>query len=234
MAMVKTSETSAKKRFLNILSAFLIKYRIALITILIALVVVVIGYFVWSERQEKLTENAAVLAEEVQDLYGRWQMEADTQAKEALESELLSAVTLILDKYPRQYGAVRARYLRAGFYFEKEQWQQALDDFLEIARERARGYLVPLSLFNAAVCQEELDRPQEALPLYREIADSHPESHLVPHALFSSGRLFEQAGDTAAALAAYSRLDEEFPLSNWTKAGRNRIIALEVNTQNSQ
>lgn len=232
--MVKTSDAGAKKRFLNKLSAFLVKYRIALITGLIVLVVVIVGYFVWTERQGRQRENAALLAEEAQDLSSRWQMAADSEAKEALESEFLDSVESILNKYPRQYGAARAQYLRASLYFEQEQWQEALNDFLEVARERARGYLVPLSLFNAAVCQEELGKPEEALAVYQEIARSHPESHLVPHALFSSGRLLEQAGDTEAALAAYNRLDEEYPLSNWTKAGRNRIIVLELNTQSSQ
>jgi len=232
--MVKTTEISAKKRFLNSLSAFLIKYRITLIISLVTLVLVLIGYFVWIDRQSKQRERAAVLAEETQELVDRWQIESDPNAKEALAAEFLEAVDLIVDKYPRQYGAARAQYLRASVYFEQEKWQEALDDFLQVARERARGYLAVLSLFNAAVCSEELDNPEEAISLYQEIAQSHPESHLVPHALFSSGRLYEQTGDTEAALAAYKQLDEEFPLSNWTKAGRNRIISLEVSTQNNQ
>jgi tetratricopeptide (TPR) repeat protein len=232
--MVKTTEISAKKRFLNSLSAFLVKYHIALISSLVALIVVLVGYFVWMERQSKQREAAAVLAEEAQDLVDRWQVEADTTAREALETEFLDAVDQILDRYPRQYGAARAQYLRASVYFEQEKWREALDDYLQVARERAKGYLAALSLFNAAVCSEELDNPEEALSLYQEIARNHPESHLVPQALFSSGRLYEQTGDTDAALDAYNRLDEEFPLSNWTKAGRNRIIALEVSTQNNQ
>lgn len=232
--MVKASETSAKKRFLNKLSAFLLKYRIALISSLIVLVVVIIGYFIWSENQVKQRENAVILAEEVQELFGRWQIEADTQAKTTIESQLLDAIALVLDKYPKQYGALRSQYLRAGVYFEKEQWQQALDDFLQVAKERAEGYLVPLSLFNAAVCSEELGQPEEALELYQEIADNHQGSHLVPHALFSIGRLYEQLDNPAAALTAYNRMDEEFPLSNWTKVGRNRIIGLELDAKSSQ
>jgi tetratricopeptide (TPR) repeat protein len=232
--MLKTSETSAKKRFLNKLSAFLVKYRVALISTLIILVVVVIGYFIWTESQGKQRENAALLAEEAQELVARWQAEADAREKDALEAELLDAVSLILEKYPRQYGAVRAQYLRASVYFQKEQWQEALDDYLQVARERGRGYLVPLSLFNAAVCNEELEKPEEALQLYQEIADKHAESHLVAHALFSSGRIYEQLENPEEALAAYNRLDEEHPLSNWTKAGRNRIIVLELKTQSSQ
>ena len=232
--MVKASETSAKRRFLNKLSAFLLKYRIALISSLIALIVVIIGYFIWSENQVKQRENAAILAEEVQELFGRMQIEADAEAKTTIESELMDTIALVMDKYPKQYGALRSQYLRAGVYFEKEQWQQALDDFLQIARERAGGYLVPISLFNAAVCQEDLGQPEEALELYQEIADNHKESHLVPHALLSVGRLYEQLDNPAAALTAYNRLDEEFPLSNWTKIGRNRIIGLELDAKSSQ
>ena len=56
----------------------------------------------------------------------------------------------------------------------------------------------------------------------------YPDSTLVPELLFNIGRLEEQKGDFAAAQAAYNQLEEQHPLSNWTKLGRNRIIALKV------
>jgi hypothetical protein len=50
----------------------------------------------------------------------------------------------------------------------------------------------------------------------------------VPHAMFAMGRLYESSEDFQSAFQVYDRLEDEFPLSNWTKMGRNRIIALRV------
>lgn len=73
-----------------------------------------------------------------------------------------------------------------------------------------------------------MDDLDQAIAAYQTLAEKHEGSFLVPHALFSLGRLYESQENYESAYALYDRLEDEHPLSNWTKIGRNRIIELKV------
>jgi TolA-binding protein len=85
-----------------------------------------------------------------------------------------------------------------------------------------------LSLFNAAVAYEQAGDLEQGITTYRELSEKYPKNFLVPHALFAMGRLYEADEDFQSAFEVYDRLEDEFPQSNWTKMGRNRIIDLKV------
>jgi TolA-binding protein len=142
--------------------------------------------------------------------------------------ELEQLIEEILSRYPRQYAAQRAIFIRANLAFENEQWPEAADQYRALAKSFPKSYLAPLSLFNAAVSYEQADDLEQGIAAYRDLSEQFADNFLVPHALFSMGRLYEVNEDYQSAFEVYNRLEDEFPLSNWTKMGRNRIIDLKV------
>jgi TolA-binding protein len=205
---MSTREQEQKPPITDRLSRFLQKSRIPLLITLIVLVV--------------------FQAETAQELYQQWQDEQDPDAKQSVEEELRLLVTDIRKSYPRQYAAQRAAFLEGALEYELERWEPAAKAFASLASRAPKSYLAPLALMNAGICYERLANPAEALSAYRRVADDYPDSFLVAEVLFAIGRVEEQEGNFQAAVQAYNRLEEEHPLSNWTKLGRNRIIALKI------
>ncbi len=224
----KTRSTEAKPRFVERLTVFLQKNRIVLLVILIALVLFVVVYFGWSEWNKRILERSALMAERAQKLYEEWLGEDDESAQSSIEQELDELIDQILKRYPRQYAAQRARFIRANLAFENEQWKEAAESYSALADSFPKSYLAPLGLFNAGVAYEQMDDLDQAIAAYQILVKKHEDSFLVPHALFSVGRLYESQEDYESAYQQYDRLEDEFPLSNWTKMGRNRIIALKI------
>jgi tetratricopeptide (TPR) repeat protein len=225
---MSTSQGEAKTRFIDLLSGFLHKFRIVFLVLLAVLLAVVIAYFAWSEWQSAAREKSTLWAENAQDLYQKWVSEPDVTKKQATEKELNELLQRILSKYPRQYGAQRAQLISADMAYEAKDWSKAAGDYLALAQRFPRSYLAPLGLLYGGVCYEEQGDAQKALAAYEQLTKRYKDSYLQPRALFSTGRLLEQAGDFAGAKKAYDQMEEKYPLSNWTKAARNRIIELGI------
>jgi tetratricopeptide (TPR) repeat protein len=225
---MSTSETEAKPRFLERLATILQKGRLILLVLLIAILAGVIAYFVWTEVQNGAREKSALWVEKAQDLQEQWVGEADAAKKQALEQELSELLARILSKYPRQYAAQRAYLLQADMAYRAKDWGKAAGSYRALADRFPKSYLAPLSLMYAGVSYEETGDAKLALSSYQRVQDRYKGSYLVPRALFSAGRLLETDGDFTGALKAYNRLEDDHPDSNWTKAGRNRIIELKI------
>jgi tetratricopeptide (TPR) repeat protein len=227
---MSTRNQEQQPRFIDRLGRFLQKSRLALIIIVAVLAAFIVGYFGYTELQRRAQENATMQAEKAQELYQEWQAEpaTNTEARQKLEDQLRAQLASIRRRYPRQYGAQRAYFIEANLDYDKEQWKPAAEQFSALAARYPRSYLAPLALAYAGVSQEQLGDNDAALQAYEKAVSSYKDSFLVPHLLFSMGRLYEQQGDFEKAFQAYTRLEEEYPLSNWTKVGRNRIIELKI------
>ena len=225
---MSTSQPVQQPRLVDRLSEFLQRSRIPLLITLIVLVVFVIVYFSWTEWERRTTARSAVQAETAQELFGQWQAEQDPDAKAAVEEELRALLQDIRRSHARRYAGQRAAFIEGNLEYQLERWQPAAEAFLSLGTRSGKSYLTPLALLNAGVSYERLGSVEDALSAYRRMAEGYKDSFLVPEVLFSIGRLEEQQGNFEEALQAYNRLEDEHPLTNWTKLGRNRIIALKV------
>ncbi len=226
--MQQPQEMDPRAKILARLSAFLTRSRIILLAVGVAAAAFFIGYFVWNSVSRSTAERSALLAEEAQEQFDQWSAMESGDKKTQAEAPLLEKLNLIIRRYPHQYATQRALFVRAHFYAQKQDWKEAAEDFQDLARSFPNSYLAVISLFDAGVALEQLNRIDDAIAAYKQLTEKYPKSYLVPHALFSLGRLHEAKGDYAQASAAYNRLADEYPASNWTKAGRNRIIDLQV------
>ncbi|MEO0250383.1 MAG: tetratricopeptide repeat protein [candidate division WOR-3 bacterium] len=225
---MSSPQGEVKARFIDLLSSFLQRFRIVFLIVLAALLAAVIAYFIWSEWQQRARERSTLWAENAQALYQKWLEEPDTSKKKDLAAELNELLERILSRYPRQYGAQRALFIGAGMAYEQKDWAKAADAYLALAKRFPRSYLAQLGLLYGGVCFEEMDEIPKALSAYAQIISRYKDSLQRPRALFSTGRLLELQQDFAGAKKAYDQLDDEYPLSSWTKAARNRLIDLKI------
>ncbi|NOY09730.1 MAG: tetratricopeptide repeat protein [Spirochaetes bacterium] len=217
------------ERFVDKLERFVHRRQIIIWAVLIIMIGAVVTYFIWSERNKRLTESSTILAEEGQDLYFQWLSEKDEKKKGELEDRLLEKLKIIIRGYPHQYGGQRALFIRGNFYFNKQNWEKAAGDYIDLSKSFPGSYLAEISLYNAGASYEELGKKDEALKYYGELIKKYKDSPLYPRTLFSMGRIYEVKSDYTDAVKYYNKLEDDKPSSNWTKLARNRMIYLKIN-----
>lgn len=217
-----------KRKIGDVVAHIVHRIRYALWAVLIAAAVFLVGYLIWSEVAKKRTVDSTVLAEGAQVLFDSWGSEQDAAKKAALEKDLADQLDRLIERYPNRYGGQRGLFLRADLRFKNKAWDDARKDYEELARRFPASYLAGISLFNAGVAAEENGDTDAAQKLYMRVVEKYAESAASPRALFDAARLDELKGAWEDARAKYERLDSDFPLSTWTKLGKNRIIALKV------
>jgi TolA-binding protein len=217
-----------KRKIGDVVAHIVHRIRYALWAILIAAAVFLVGYLIWSEVGKKRTVDSTVLAESAQDLFDTWGSEQDAAKKAALEKDLSDQLDRLIARYPYKYGGQRGLFLRADLRFKNKAWDDARKDYEELARRFPASYLAGISLFNAGVSAEEKGDAEAAQGLYTRVVEEYHDSGASPRALFDAARLDEQKGAWEDARKKYEQLDSDYPLSTWTKLGKNRIIALKV------
>lgn len=227
--MQHTKEPTLKEKFLNGLSDFIRQNRIILSILFGALIVGIITFAVISEVTKNRLSGSTRHIETVQEKYDSW-LGAETEENTAtLEKEILEETEAVINKYPKLYAAQRAYFIRADLFFEKENWEKAIENYKTIRLQFPQSYLAPISLVNAAAAAEESGDRAGAIEIYNDLLEQYRETFPgTAEALFSLGRLYEQNGDFLAASRTYEDLEDNFSSTNWTKLARNRIIKLKV------
>ena len=209
-----------RRKISNFLAHAVSKFRIALWVVLIAVAVLLVGYLVYSEVNKKLVSSSTLLVEGAQDVYDKWQAEADATKKAALEKDLLDRLNQVISRYPRQYGAERALFVRAEVGYSKKDWDAARKTTTSLAARFPKSYLAPVSLFDAAICFEEKGDKDGAQKLYAQAYTSYKDSTVAPRALFDAARLDEAKGSWADAQKKYDQMDSLYGQSFWTKLAK--------------
>jgi TolA-binding protein len=217
-----------RRRISSFLARTVSRFRIALLVVLIAAAAFLVGYTIYNEINKQRMNVSTVMVEAAQDLYDKWSSESDATKKAALEKDLLSQLDTVVARYPRQYGAQRGLFLRAGVSYGKKAWDAALKDYQTLAARFPSSYLAPIGLFNAAICFEEKGDAASAEKLYTEIYQKHKDSTVGPRAMFDAARISEASGDFAGAQKTYEAMDTTYSQSVWTKLAKDRVIELKV------
>jgi len=225
---MNTARTKEKPKFLDRLSAFLAKYRLALLIILITIAVGAVTLFVVLQVTSNQQNKAFVRIEALQKSYGDWlALGNDEQAAQYDDFE--SKIQDVLGSYSRGYARERALFIYAESLGELKRWDESLDRYTQVADEFGETYLAPISLTLAAVAAENAGRPEDALAILNRLIDTYDSSNSeIPRALFSVGRINESLDNVADAALSYNRLIDEHPGSSWTNLARARIITLTV------
>ncbi len=223
-----SQQPQEKLKIGEVLTRAVDRFRFVLWGVLGAAAVFLLAYFVYNEIDKKLTYDSTLLAEGAETLYQSWALESDATKKATLETDLKDQLARLVSKYPRQYGGQRGLLLRADLAFAGKSWDDAQADYEALAKRFPRSYLAPIALFNAAICLEEKGDKDDAQGLYDKVVKSYADSVIAPRALFNAARIDEEKEAYTEASVRYNDLSTKYPASDWTKLGKNRIIALKV------
>lgn len=220
MANNDEKQTSSSK-----VNGFLEKNRIAFISILVAVIVCLAGYIVFSAVSNSTKEKNLGTIEEI--TYTLTEGSSDLE-----EGELNARRIDALDKlqaFVKKGGitGARANYLCAELSYQMKKYEDAVTYYKATANKAKKTYLEPIANYNLGVCYEQLNKIDDAVKFYKLAADSK-DFTLVPHAKFSYARAVEASGNKAEAITAYTELYDSYPNDNWGKLAKTRLIAIKA------
>lgn len=122
-----------------------------------------------------------------------------------------------------------ARLIRADFYFNKGDFQQASQSYNEVSIDKLPEKLRPGTLFNMGWAQGEAARHQEAVGTFSRFINEHPQHEYIPKAYARRGLANRDARDLPKAKADFEQVTKDFPKSDacemsWLQLG---FIAME-------
>lgn len=122
-----------------------------------------------------------------------------------------------------------ARLIRADFYFNKGDFQQAAVSYNDVVIDQLPEKLRPGSIFNMGWAQGEAGRHQEAVATFTRFINEYPAHEFIAKAYARRGLANHDARDLPKAKADFEHVTKEFPKSDacemaWLQLG---FIAME-------
>jgi TolA-binding protein len=132
-------------------------------------------------------------------------------------------------KHPDHEYLSLARLIRADFYFNKSDFQQAALSYNEVNLEKLPEKLRSGTLFNTGWAQGEAGRHQEAVGTFTRFINEFPQHEYLPKAWARRGLANRDARDLPKAKADFEHVTKEYPKSDacemsWLQLG---FIAME-------
>ena len=222
-------EVTGKQKFLNKLNNFLSNNSKILIAVSFLLVIAIISIAVSGTYKSGKNEESALAVEAIQKEYADLVSESGKDIPEDKINSIISSLDSLIEKYPSFYAGQRAMFMKGDIYFARKDYDKASSAFKSFSEKYPDTYLSPISLYNSAVCNEELGKTSEALAIYEDVKEKYSESYPdIPGILFSIGRLSEASENYEKASDSYNDIVDNYPNSGWTNFARDRIIYLKA------
>jgi tetratricopeptide (TPR) repeat protein len=226
MANVNAQGKKETVPFSDALVEFIRKNRKAMVAVVIACALILAGIAAGFSVRENMVGREISRVEALSDRYEELRFDINEAEKEADVQALLDDLDALAVK-SGGFAGTRSYFLIANIHADRKNWAEAEKAWILAAQKGAKGYLAPVSWFNAAVAAEEAGDVENAIAHYNEalaFADSFPGAS---KAQFAIGRLEEGRGNREAALEAYRALIEKWPFDTiWINLANSRLIAL--------
>ncbi|HTX71759.1 MAG TPA: tetratricopeptide repeat protein [Rectinemataceae bacterium] len=217
-----------KKHISHHVADFLRKYRVVLLGILAAVVLVIIGVAVWTAISDSRAKSSTLAIEKAEDAFSAYQAESDQTKKPELEKQLLASLDSVIKSWPHLYAAQKAYTIEAKLAEDKKDWEGAEKAWLAASLVLPTDFLAPLALQSAATAAEERGASDKAAEYYKRLVDKYNGSSIgIPHAFFALGRISEEAKDYGSAVGYYEKIVAGYPDDDWTKLAKDRILFLK-------
>ena len=221
-------EKEEKLSFSDKLGKWILKNRVALISILVTIFVVavvcVIAFSIMSKNTEKKFANLYALTTEYNAVVVN--LDLSDEEKFAESQAILTDVLAIADANAKNSVGIRAYMLAAEIQFANKDYANAAASWENAANANLKVYTAPLSFYNAAVCYEELGNYDAAIASLKKTIESD-DFALKAKAIFNLGRLEETIGNYAAAADAYNDIVTNYPELEKFNLAKSRLIYLK-------
>ena len=232
--MAAKTDTQMKNDELTInerLSEFIRKNRRFFLIGLIAIAVILTGFIIFNTVSGHIQSKALTQVDTFERKYNELKTYAGSDEPEAVIKQveiivLLTELELFANK-TSGFAAARAHCLKADIYAGQKNWAKAEESWTNAAKTAGKSYLVPFSIFNAAVAAEEQGNTEAAIGYYTSALDYGGSFPSAARAQFSVGRLEESRNNKDAALEAYRNLLRMWPTDPvWPNLAQSRILVL--------
>jgi len=222
-------ETVEKKQFVHIVLQGIVRARVIIFAVAIALVVGIIAMIIINNLQDAKLNEATLMMESLDSHYNNWLSETDTSKKSDLLDKMQKETDTIGKSFPGSYYYQRASFLLGSLAFESKTFDKAQELFVQAISVKTDSYLASMCLFNAAISAEQAGKIDDSLSLLNRLVTEYSAvSPDVPRALINIGRILESKNQYKEAGDTYTRVVDEFVDSDWTKIARDRIIFLKT------
>ena len=127
-------------------------------------------------------------------------------------------------QYPGGQLAADAAFMEAECLFHQQQWQPALDRYVDLPGLSGEDF-PPLALLHAAQAASKLEKWQQALQLSQQCAADYPDTDRLPEVLYEQGWARQNLGQLDEAVQLYERVTE---LTGAEVAARARFMVGEI------
>ncbi|MDR2110516.1 MAG: tetratricopeptide repeat protein [Spirochaetaceae bacterium] len=208
---------------------FIQKNRKAIIIWMAGIAVLVTALIAGMGVQNYIRTEAISRVERFNDQFEALRIDLNDPAKAGDVQALLDELIPFAEK-TSAYAGARAYMILATVYADQKKWAEAEKAWTMAARKAPKAsYLVPVSLYQAAVAAEDQGNITQAISLYTESLSYAEQFPAAPRAQFAIGRLLEGQNNHAEAVEAYRTLIDKWPAEAfWTNLANNRIITLTV------
>ena len=207
---------------------FLRRYRLVflVIAILAALsVIIVIG---WTVINNIYLERSATAVEKIENQFDEW-YSADETKRVDIEAALLSEIEKTQKSFKNSFASIRALLIKGQLYYEKENYSEAMNSFLDAYQEDNKSDVGVTGLRNAASCALATGDTTKGIELFEVLVNEVSISFSFAHDSWLLGMLYEENKNYAKAKECYGKLIAIKPNDDWTKLAKSRMIFLNSN-----
>ncbi|MFH1223665.1 MAG: tetratricopeptide repeat protein [Pseudomonadota bacterium] len=129
--------------------------------------------------------------------------------------DVIKVIQPVLEKLGNTNAGIQARYLLAGKYYEKNDWDNAVKNYGAVI-DKSRGLIKELSLIGSAYSKENKGDINGALGDYSKVKDIDASSYK-PVAMLGMGRCYQKLGDKNKALSSYETVVISYPDTDYAR-----------------
>lgn len=228
--MQQEEKPNAHQRIRKFISKYTKPAAVFLAAVLVVFVVVEIINFANAKKAEKAT----AIIEDIQDRYIEAVQAEEDPDKIAMSKyqSYLDEIDGVIAEYPKEYAGLRALFMKGDMLYSFREYEKAAAVYSEFAARFPDSYDAPIAIYNTGVCYENLGKTAEAEAEYLKIYNNYKEDYaMMPKLVFTLGRLAEGSQKYADAEKYYNQITEEYPDSNYSLYGQDRIILMKAKGQ---
>lgn len=209
--------------------SFLVRNRVSILVCVAVIIVAAIAVSVFYGVKDGNVKKALTKIDGIENTYRK-------DGSSLSSEEILARQTVALDglsAYRAKGGVVgaRANLLAADIYFTKKDYTSALEAYELCMKADRKSYTYSISLYNSAVCYEELGNNDEALSAFEKVSEVE-NFPMVPQALFNIGLIKESKNDFAGASDVYKKIVDTYTSDSYANLAQSRLLELEVAGKN--
>jgi tetratricopeptide (TPR) repeat protein len=199
---------------------FFEKNRTAVLGVLGAILLAIVGAFFWNREQAAKNQEATGKLEGIVKRY-----EAGNYSGAIEGDSTAMGLKEIVKNYSGTVSGEQAKLYLANAYFQLRNYEEAQKAFEGVSS--SSPLVKGSALAGEAACYEQKKDYKKAAQLFRRAADAVRNDAITPIYLENAGRNFELAGEKSDAISIYEKLKKEYPQSVSARSAEQIIARLK-------